>query len=45
MCSVDFFKIAGRDYDSAIAIWESFRNDEGFINIVAYHLQQSVEKL
>lgn len=43
MCSVDMFKIAKRNYDAAKGLRTLFANDESQINLVAYHLQQSVE--
>lgn len=43
MCSIDMFKIAKRNYDAAKGLRTMFLNDESQINLVAYHLQQSVE--
>ena len=44
MCSVDYFKEAYRDYKSALALYKVFKNDEMYMNNIAYFLQQSVEK-
>ena len=45
MCDIRFFKSAYTDYELAVSIFQIPRNDEAFINAVAYHLQQSVEKI
>lgn len=39
------FRMAYNDYELAVSIFRIPRNDEAFLNPVAYHLQQSVEKL
>ena len=44
MCKINEFKIARRDFDDAVVLWNAFKNDERHINNVAYHLQQAVEK-
>ena len=44
MCAVDYFKAAYRDYKSALALYKVFKNDEMYMNNIAYFLQQSVEK-
>ncbi|MCI7130405.1 MAG: HEPN domain-containing protein [Lachnospiraceae bacterium] len=44
MCKISEFKIARRDFDDAVVLWNAFKNDERHINNVAYHLQQAVEK-
>ena len=45
MCDIRLFRAAYTDYELAEAIYKIPRNDEAFLNAVAYHLQQSVEKL
>lgn len=45
MCDIRFFRSAYTDYELAVSIFQIPRNDEAFINAVAYHLQQSVEKI
>ena len=44
MCKISEFKIARRDFDDGVVLWNAFKNDERHINNVAYHLQQAVEK-
>ena len=45
MCDIRMFRMAYNDYELAVSIFKIPRNDEAFLNAVAYHLQQSVEKL
>jgi HEPN domain-containing protein len=45
MCDIRYFKSAYTDYELAVNIFQIPRNDEAFVNDVAYHLQQSVEKV
>lgn len=45
MCDIRLFKSAYTDYELAREIYQIPRRDEAFLNGVAYHLQQSVEKL
>lgn len=45
MCDIRLFKSAYIDFELAEEIYQIPRNDEAFLNGVAYHLQQSVEKL
>lgn len=45
MCDIRLFKSAYTDLELADEIYRIPRNDEAFLNGVAYHLQQSVEKL
>lgn len=45
MCDIRLFKSSYTDFELAEAIYRIPRNDEAFLNGVAYHLQQSVEKL
>ena len=44
MSSINSLKSARRNFNVAIVLWESFRNDEEYAIDVAYHLQQSVKK-
>ena len=44
MCDIRFFKSAYTDYEAAVSLFSIPRNDEAFVNIAAYHLQQAVEK-
>lgn len=44
MCDIRYFKCAYADYEAAETLFQVPRNDEAFVNIVAYHLQQAVEK-
>lgn len=39
MCDIRFFKSSYTDYELAVSIFQIPRNDEAFINAVAYHLQ------
>lgn len=45
MCDIRLFKSAYTDFELAKEIYQIPRNDEAFLNGIAYHLQQSVEKL
>ena len=45
MCDIRLFKSARTDYEAAELMWKTPCNDERFLNIAAYHLQQSVEKV
>lgn len=45
MCDIRLFKSAYTDFELAEEIYRIPRNDEAFLNGVAYHLQQSAEKL
>lgn len=45
MCDIRMFRLAYADYELALSIFKIPRNDEMFVNAIAYHLQQSVEKL
>ncbi|MCM1283414.1 MAG: HEPN domain-containing protein [Muribaculaceae bacterium] len=45
MCDVRLFRSAKMDYETAVTIWRSPYNDELILNNVAYHLQQTVEKV
>ena len=45
MCDIRLFKSAYTDLELAEEIYRIPRNDEAFLNGIAYHLQQSVEKL
>ena len=45
MCDIRLFKSARADLAAAESLWQMPSNDELILNIVAYHLQQSVEKL
>lgn len=45
MCDIRLFRSAYTDFELAREIYRIPRNDEAFLNGVAYHLQQSVEKL
>ncbi len=45
MCDIRLFQSAQKDYAAAEMIWQSCQNDEMILNIAAYHLQQSVEKI
>lgn len=45
MCDIRYFKMGYLDYEVAVSIMKNPLNDEAFVNIVAYHLQQSVEKV
>lgn len=44
MCDIRLFKSAYQEYELAVVILNVPRNDEAFLNAVAYHLQQAVEK-
>ncbi len=45
MCDIRLFRSAFTDLELAEEIYRIPRNDEAFLNGIAYHLQQSVEKL
>lgn len=45
MCDIRLFKSAYRDYQAAAALYRISEPDEMYFNIVAYHLQQCVEKV
>lgn len=45
MCDIRLFRSAYTDFELAKEISKIPRNDEAFLNGIAYHLQQSVEKL
>lgn len=45
MCDIRLFRSAYTDFELAREIFQIPRNDEAFLNGIAYHLQQSVEKL
>ena len=45
MCDIRLFRAAYSDYKLAVSIFKLPENDELFLNSIAYHLQQSVEKL
>lgn len=45
MCDIRLFRSAYTDLELAEEIYRIPRNDEAFLNGIAYHLQQSVEKL
>ena len=45
MCDIRLFRSAYSDYKLAASIYKLPDNDELFLNSIAYHLQQSVEKL
>ena len=44
MCDIRFFKRAYLDYRAAENLLKAPENDEAYMNAVAYHLQQAVEK-
>lgn len=44
MCSINYFKLAYHNWDTARILYHSALNDELFIRDIAYNLQQSVEK-
>ncbi|MCR2050096.1 HEPN domain-containing protein [Acetatifactor muris] len=44
MCDIRFFRRAYLDYRAAVNLWNVPENDEAYMNAVAYHLQQAVEK-
>lgn len=45
MCDIRFFRSAYADYEVAAGLFKIPRNDEIFVNAMAYHLQQAVEKV
>ncbi len=45
MCDIRLFRSAYTEFELAREIYRIPRNDEAFLNGIAYHLQQSVEKL
>ena len=45
MCDIRLFRSAYTEFELAREIFQIPRNDEAFLNGIAYHLQQSVEKL
>lgn len=45
MCDIRLFKSAYTDLELTEEIYRIPRNDEAFLNGIAYHLQQSVKKL
>lgn len=45
MCDIRLFRSAYTEFELAREIYQIPRNDEAFLNGIAYHLQQSVEKL
>ena len=45
MCDIRLFKSACMDYQAASTLYHSPFQDEMFLNTVAYHLQQCVEKM
>ncbi|MCI9421632.1 HEPN domain-containing protein [Lachnospiraceae bacterium WCA-9-b2] len=45
MCDIRLFRSAYTEFELAREIYRIPRNDEAFLNGVAYHLQQSTEKL
>lgn len=45
MCDIRLFRSAYTEFEFAREIYRILRNDEAFLNGIAYHLQQSVEKL
>ncbi|MDO4291627.1 MAG: HEPN domain-containing protein [Eubacteriales bacterium] len=44
MCDIRLFQRAYLDYQAAETLLKMPTNDEAYMNLVAYHLQQSVEK-
>ncbi|MCC8164293.1 MAG: HEPN domain-containing protein [Lachnospiraceae bacterium] len=44
MCDIRLFRRAYMDYCAAVNLLKIPENDESYLNNVAYHLQQSVEK-
>ncbi len=44
MCDIRYFRRAWLDYKAAEVLLEKPQNDEAYMNSVAYHLQQAVEK-
>lgn len=44
MCDIKLFRRAYLDYRAAENLWKMPENDEAYMNAVAYHLQQAVEK-
>lgn len=44
MCDIRYFKAAYHCYDVAVHLMKYYKNDEMYLNDVAYNLQQCVEK-
>lgn len=44
MCSINYFKLAYHNWDTARVLYDSAMNDELFISDISYNLQQCVEK-
>ena len=44
MCDIRYFRRAFLDYRAAENLLKEPENDEAYMNAVAYHLQQAVEK-
>lgn len=45
MCDIRLFRSAYLDYQAAVSLYQTPFPDEMYFNIVAYHLQQCVEKV
>lgn len=44
MCDIRYFKSAYHCYDMAANLMKFYKNDEMYLNDVAYNLQQCIEK-